>query len=143
MIISKANILQDKEITVPFDFTLDYFKGQVECACNLEGCIIKKQNEELKQANKIANTDLIANHLKPPSPNNIIPLETSVIKTEGDDAAESESELNGNSEESKHEKLSREERKLQAYMKQFEKLEKKQDTGKKGKDPKTPILKYV
>ena len=140
MIISKVNILQDKEITVPFDFTLDYYKGHIECACNLEACVIRKQNEDLKQANKIINTDLIVNHLKPPSP---LPNESHVVKPEGlDDAAlESESELNGTGDESKHDKhLSREERKLQAYMKQFEKLEKKQDTGKKG-TVKTPVLK--
>ena len=139
MIISKVNILQDKEITVPFDFTLDYYKGHLECACNLEGCAVKKQNEDFKQANKIINNTDLINNLIPPPP---LPNESNLIKAEGlEDSLESENELNAIGEESKHEKLSREERKLQAYMKQFEKLERKQDIGKKTKEAKTPILK--
>lgn len=48
---------------------------------------------------------------------------------------ESETESLTGSDDLRNDKLSREERKLQAYVKQFEKLEKT----KKVKEPKTPI----
>ena len=142
MIISKVDISKDKEITVPFEYPLDSYRGYVECACGLNSCVFKTLNSEWIESNKITKCETTEEKYSE------MPLlvtdENSTNKNElsitPEQQHESEAELNAASDESKHEKLSREERKLQAYLKQFEKLEKK-DTVKKVKEPKTPVPK--
>lgn len=137
MIISAAEISKDQEITVPFDFGSS-FPGYIDCACGQESCSLMKKNqksgvvESPKQQAVVNNVDLNNQHPPPPPPS----------KTEQpaiDQLPESENE-SSLSEEGKQEcrTLSREERKLQAVMKQFEKLEKKQDMTKKTKESRTP-----
>merc|ERR1711962_1432426 len=145
MIISKSKILQDNEITVPFDFTLDYYKGVVECACNLQDCQLKKHNEEWKNTTKILNNTDLKSNLMPPLPQ--LPHESNaaggIVIAEHENENTTDTDTGGEGEGRHHEgcKLSREDRKLQAYVKQFEKLEKQDTAGKKGKEARTPVLK--
>jgi len=126
MIISVIEILKDQEITVPFDQEAE-LPGYVDCACGKENCLINKQT--------IKKEILVE-----PTPKLMATTEVaSIVKTEMNEqqlAGESENDSSAG-DESRHEKLSREERKLQAYLKQFEKLEKKSDTAKNKRDGKT------
>lgn len=133
MMISQGDIKKDSEITIPFDFPLDSYRGFLECACNTELCSVRLHNIEWKKTNSIDRNESIQQQTV------VTVVTNTLVKNELQELQiESESDSNVIGDESKHEKLSREERKLQALVRQFEKLEKKQDTTKK---PKTPILK--
>ena len=118
MVISVIEIPQDQEITVPFDEDSE-LPPFIDCACGQQNCPLMKAN--LKKEN-ISSSDLLKQNTN---------IEIAQSQTKGemhDNLHESENE--SLSEDSRHEKLSREERKLQALMKQFEKLERKQDATK-------------
>lgn len=133
MVISLVDISQNQEITVSFDNQDTEIPNYLNCACDQKNCIfIKKENREL-----------------PPLDPSTIPKPTLIVEENTNSAVDvktdmslsehtlGESETEGGCEDSRHEKLSREERKLQVYLKQFEKMEKRNDTGKqKHKDGK-------
>lgn len=126
MIISVVEILKDQEITVPFDQEAG-LPGYFDCACGKETCSLLNK-ETIKK-------EILAEPIAKETVTNEV---GSVVKTEMNEQhliAESENDSSAG-DESRNEKLTREERKLQAYVKQFEKLEKKSDTAKNKKDGK-------
>ena len=128
MVISVVEILQNQEITVPFDPDSD-LPGYIDCACGQKTCPMSTTPNSKKDINK--KESLISEIVKP-----IINSEGTLNKTEmlpdnQHHSLQNESESEGGADDPRHEKLSREERKLQALMKQFEKLDKKNDTNKR------------
>ena len=131
MVRSLADISQNQEITVAFDNQDAEIPNYLNCACDQKNCVfIKKEIKELPplDPSTIPKPTVIVEETTTP---------TADVKTDMSMLEHGESETEGGSEDSRREKLSREERKLQAYLKQFEKMEKKNDTGKqKHKDGK-------
>ena len=137
MIISVADIPQNQEITVAFDKQDTEIPNYISCACDQKSCLLmKKDIKELPLDAMSVKPTVTLEESGTPPPIGIIKAEMSLLEH-----AQGESETEGGNEDSRHEKLSREERKLQAYLKQFEKMEKKSDTVKqKHKDGKQPCM---
>jgi len=126
LVFSRQLIATGAEITIPFEFPIETYPGFVECACKDPLCVISKHNQQYlptsgRKRSRYSVTDPNSSTRNSASENQ--------GETDSDD-----NEVDGNRCVSRRKKLSREERKLQAYLKQIEKMEKKQKKGVK--DPK-------
>lgn len=138
MVISITDIPQNEEITVSFDNQNSEIPSFLDCACDKKSCGLIKQETKETIDTVVAVKQPVT--LEGPTPPAI--LAKIEMPLSADNHPQVESETEAGNEDARHEKLSREERKLQAYLKQFEKLEKKGDTGKQKhhKDGKQPCL---
>ncbi|XP_066913909.1 uncharacterized protein [Clytia hemisphaerica] len=141
MVISVVEILQNQEITVPFDPDSD-LPGYIDCACGQKTCPMSIATPNTKKDIIPKKESPISERTEPIINTEEVLTKTEMLPDNQQHALQNESESEGG-DDPRHEKLSREERKLQALMKQFEKLDKKNDTSKHRqhqhhKDGKTP-----
>ncbi|XP_065066637.1 inactive histone-lysine N-methyltransferase 2E-like isoform X2 [Rhopilema esculentum] len=127
LVQSKQPLVMGTEITIPFDYPLETYTGYLNCACKEPTCLVLKHNQRyLPQSGRKRSRYSV--------PDATSSTRNSASENQGETDSD-ENELDVGRPMSRRKKLSREERKLQAYLKQIEKMEKKE---KRVKDPKAP-----
>ncbi|XP_031561912.1 inactive histone-lysine N-methyltransferase 2E-like isoform X2 [Actinia tenebrosa] len=139
------------EITIPFEFSLAEYNCSLSCACAQDTCTVAKYKLKHQVPSQELNSIMEHNGHKlcdDSSNSSHNPLTTSPLRatlaTQNSFQGDSDSDLDNNHErseaENRRKKLSREERKLEAYVKQIEKMEKKEKKRQQPQKEHRPVL---
>nr|XP_058960412.1 inactive histone-lysine N-methyltransferase 2E-like isoform X1 [Pocillopora verrucosa] len=144
-IFSASTIPSGSEITIPFEFGFDEYHSLIDCACAQDNCAAMKYNHKLQNQNHESNSQKRFKAHDDDSnsgpPQKLSPLGASLgnsqsLQGDSDSDAENNPEKRG--------KKSREDRKLEAYLRQFEKMEKKEKRKQQTqKEPKQELISPV
>ncbi|KAK2571082.1 Inactive histone-lysine N-methyltransferase 2E [Acropora cervicornis] len=127
-IFSSCPLPKGAEITIPFEFQFEEYHSYMDCACRQEMCAVMKYNSKNQNQNHDAHAQ---KRLKPyeedsnsNSQQKMSPLRVSLPNSQGLQG-DSDSDIENNPEKQAAKKT-REQRKLEVYLKQIEKMEKKE-----------------
>ncbi|KAL9959424.1 hypothetical protein ACROYT_G032747 [Oculina patagonica] len=126
-IFSSSPLPKGAEITIPFEFQFEEYNSYLDCACAMDMCAVMKYNLKFQNQNhdnhtqkrfKAHDDDSNSGPHQKMSPLRVSLGNSQSLQGDSDSDAENNPEKRG--------KKSREERKLEAYLRQIEKMEKKE-----------------